>query len=56
MHKITQPSKAKTYIIIGGAVITQPPLDTNKTEGDMVNFQCKGVGEPGMIIFVVIGN
>jgi len=34
-------------VIAGGAVITVPPLNTNKTEGDMVNFKCKGEGTPG---------
>ena len=35
------------YLCIGGAVITDPPLDQNKTEGDMVNFKCQGEGTPG---------
>ena len=26
----------------GGAVITNPPLNQNKTEGDLVNFSCEG--------------
>ena len=28
--------------ISGGAVITNPPLNQNKTEGDLVNFSCEG--------------
>ena len=31
----------------GGAVITNPPMNQNKTEGDMVNFHCQGEGTPG---------
>jgi len=34
-------------VIAGGAVITNPPLNQNKTEGDMVNFSCEGEGTPG---------
>ena len=33
--------------ISGGAVITNPPLNQNKTEGDIVNFVCEGEGTPG---------
>ena len=38
-------------IFLGGAVITVPPLNTNKTEGDMVNFKCKGEGTPGTALY-----
>ena len=34
-------------IFPGGAVITNPPLNQNKTEGDMVSFICEGEGTPG---------
>ena len=34
-------------IFPGGAVITNPPLNQNKTEGDMVSFVCEGEGTPG---------
>lgn len=34
-------------VIAGGAVITNPPLNQNKTEGDMVSFVCEGEGTPG---------
>ena len=33
--------------VSGGAVITNPPLNQNKTEGDMVSFVCEGEGTPG---------
>ena len=37
----------KIIILPGGAVITNPPLNQNKTEGDMVSFICEGEGTPG---------
>ena len=35
------------FLILGGAVITNPPLNQNKTEGDIVSFVCEGEGTPG---------
>ena len=35
------------FSILGGAVITNPPLNQNKTEGDIVSFVCEGEGTPG---------
>jgi len=34
-------------VIAGSAFITNGPMDQNKTEGDMVNFECQGKGTPG---------
>ena len=34
--------KLKLIKFSGGAVITNPPLNQNKTEGDLVNFSCEG--------------
>ena len=39
-------------MIQGGAVITNPPLNQNKTEGDMVSFVCEGEGTPGNLSVV----
>ena len=37
----------------GGAVITNPPLNQNKTEGDLVNFSCEGEVTKSSIIQIL---
>ena len=35
-------TRIEVNLFSGGAVITNPPLNQNKTEGDLVNFSCEG--------------